>query len=78
MAISKLLVKIRDLLKEKVKTKLKKKARKKARKTARKLVCVAFVGIGLVMLYQHRRPIMAAIVRKALPEKKCPVFKKRT
>ena len=68
---------IKKRLKEGVRTKLRKKAAKKLKKLIRKLVCTAVIAFGLVMVYKHRRPIIAAILGKKHPAKKCPVFRKR-
>ena len=72
----KLLGKIIGIGKKTVQKKLKKKARRKLRKIIRKAAGAAVVCFGIVMIYQHRRPIMAAITGKKLPMEKCPVFKK--
>lgn len=72
MAISKMVGKLKTSVKEKCEAKLKKKAKKKLKKLLRKLVCTAAVCFTVVMVYKHRRPIMAAILGKKQPNKKCP------
>jgi len=77
--LKKLLKKIRESAKKKAADKMKKKAKKRLKKLVHRLGLAAVLCFGLVMVYQHRRPIMAAIMGKKLPEKKCPVcpfFKK--
>ena len=76
MAILGLIKKVKELMKEKARAKIKKKARKKLKKLIRKIVCTAVVCFGLVMLYKHRRPIMAAIIYKKQPIRKCPILHK--
>ena len=77
MVIFRLIKRVKELLKGKALAKIKKKARKKIKKFIRKLVCTAVVCVGLVMLYKHRRPIMAAIIYKKQPIRRCPIFHKR-
>ena len=74
--MKKLFAKIKEMVKEKSQAKLrekvKKKAKKKLKKFAVKLVCAVIICVGLVLVYEHRKPIMAAIVGKKLSNDKYP------
>ena len=72
----KLLKTITEAIKEKLRTKFKEKAKKKAKKKLKKLVIklcfAALIACCAVMVWDHRKLLLRAIIRKKLPIDKCP------
>ena len=73
--MSKLIKKIKEAIKARLEKKMKKKVKKKIKKFFRKLLCAAIAAFAVVVVVHYRRPIIAALIGKDTPAKKCPIWK---
>ena len=73
--MSKLIKKIKETIKARLEKKMKKKAKKKIKKFFRKLLCAAIAAFAVVVVVHYRRPIIAALIGKDTPAKKCHIKK---